>query len=109
MSRAFEGEDPEELHFVTGRLQVQAAGASAEASPEDAGIHIRGNQRRLGVVWNFRTEIRQADRKEATFSISPETSDEVVLVGKVAVTLVPPLPDSISRRPPNCRTLSPMP
>jgi hypothetical protein len=58
---------------------------------------------------NLRTEIFQADRQEAISNISGETSDEATIVGKTAVTRVPPLPDSISRCPPNCRTLSPIP
>jgi len=58
---------------------------------------------------NLRTEIFQADPQEAISNISGETSDEATIVGKTAVTRVPPLPDSISRCPPNCRTLSPIP
>jgi hypothetical protein len=58
---------------------------------------------------NLRTRIFQADRQEAISDISGETSDEATFVGKTAVTRVPPLPDSISRCPPNCRTLSPIP
>jgi hypothetical protein len=58
---------------------------------------------------NFLARIFQAHRQEAISDISVETSDEATFVGKTAVTRVPPLPDSISRFPPNCRTLSPIP
>jgi hypothetical protein len=82
------------LHFASGRVGVVSLIVSAACGSWKS---------------NLRSEIFQADRQEAISNISGETSDEATFVGKTAVTRVPPLPDSISRCPPNCRTLSLIP
>jgi len=47
--------------------------------------------------------------QEATSTTPEGNFAEAVLAGTIAVTRVPLFPDSISRCPPNCRTLSPIP